>query len=402
MDQAVTRTLLGKAQDLTALLMAEAPRNEAAGRLTEATVTALQNAGLFAMFLPRCFGGSECWPTDGLAIVEALAYGDGSTGWVQMATQISIATAAAYLHPDAARAIFDGNPIVPLIAGQGAPNGTAEIDGRGFRLTTKGSYGSGLLHSAYFHTGAVVTENGKPRMVPGTQIPDIRIFIVPIAKGELRGNWDVMGLRATGSVDYAITDVYVPEEYTHALQANVPRSGGDLYRLGISGFGNLGHSAFALGTARRALDELKALANGAGPRPSALALGAGESFQESFGAAEAQLRAARAFLFDVHGANEATLKNGDPLTTRQITLSRLALNHVTTVAAGICAMAFKFAGGAAVRAGALQRCVRDMMVGAQHITTTPFVLRECAKDLLGQAEGKVWSLRGLVDPPKSP
>lgn len=114
------------------------------------------------------------------------------------------------------------------------------------------------------------------------------------------------------------------------------------------------------------------------------------------------MRAARALLFEVHGANEATLKNGDPLATRQLTLSRLALNHVTTVAAGVCAMAFKFAGGAAARAGALQRCVRDMMVGAQHITTTPFVLRECAKDLLGQAEGKVWSLRGLVDPPKAP
>lgn len=392
-------TLFDKAKGLSNFLSAQSARQEAAGRLSDETLSALRDAGLFGIFLPRNFGGSECWPTEGLAIFEALSYADGSTGWVVMTTQISIATASAYLDPEAAREIFEGKP-VPLIAGQGAPNGTAEVERGGLRLTCRGAYGSGLLHSSYFHTGSVVTENGRPRMVPGTQTPDVRIFIVPVEKGELRGNWDVMGLRATGSVDYALTNIHVPEGYTHALQANVARTGGGLYRLGISGFGNLGHSAFALGTARRTLDELKALANREGAKPSNLALGSGEGFQEAFGSAEAQLRAARAFLYEVHGENELTLQRDEPLSTRQITLSRLALNHVTKIGSEICAMAFRFAGGAAIRDSALQRCVRDMMVGAQHITTTPFVLRECAKELLDQAKGKVWSLRGLVDPPK--
>ena len=39
-----------------------------------------------------------------------------------------------------------------------------------------------------------------------------------------------------------------------------------------------------------------------------------------------------------------------------------------------------------------------MMTGAQHATTSPQILRECAKDLLGLADGKVWTMRALVDP----
>ena len=46
----------------------------------------------------------------------------------------------------------------------------------------------------------------------------------------------------------------------------------------------------------------------------------------------------------------------------------------------------------------MQRFVRDMMAGAQHAQTSPQILRECAKDLMGMAEGKVWTMRALVDP----
>ena len=61
--------------------------------------------------------------------------------------------------------------------------------------------------------------------------------------------------------------------------------------------------------------------------------------------------------------------------------------------------AFAYGGGRAVRDGELQRAVRDMMTGARLATTSPQILRECAKDLLGVAEGKVWSMRALVEDP---
>ena len=96
---------------------------------------------------------------------------------------------------------------------------------------------------------------------------------------------------------------------------------------------------------------------------------------------------------------ERAVSEPGPIPTRTLTLARLALNHVTTVATDIARFAFSYGGGGALRSGTLQRFVRDMMTGAQHATTSPQILRECAKDLLGIAGDQVWGMRGLIDPP---
>jgi indole-3-acetate monooxygenase len=391
-----TPLLLQRAKDLAPFLSAQSEANENAGRLTDDVVQALKNSKLFSLFVPTTFGGAELWPTAGLEIIEAISYADGSTGWVTMATQVSMATAAAYLKPSAANFVFGTE--IPLIAGQGAPSGRAEPEGLGYRLSGSWNYGSGLLHSKWVHTGATVQQGGTPRAYPGTRSIDTRIFIVPIASVELSGNWDVLGLKATGSIDYAIENAFVAEEFTHRLTANRPFQGGDLYRLGIAGFATVGHTGFALGVARRALDEIAALAL-APHRPSTmLERGGGESFHLQYGRAEAQLIAARAMVFDTWSDIEQSLARGNDLTVRQLTLARLALNHVTSVAGNANGLAFEFGGGTSLRSGAIQRCFRDQRAGAQHFTTSEFIMRECAKELLGLSAGKVWSLRQLVDP----
>jgi alkylation response protein AidB-like acyl-CoA dehydrogenase len=389
-------SLVDAARALGPLLSEQAPKSEAAGRLTEATMEALRDAGMMHFYMPRCFGGAEVWPLEALEIIEALSYADASTGWVTMAAQVSMATAAAYLPPTAARQIFGAG--MPIVAGQGAPFGRAEVTEGGFRLSGKWGYGSGVHHAAWTHTGAMVHEHGRPRTFPGTATPDARIFIVPIDEAELLGNWDVMGLRATGSVDYVMQDVFVPEEFTHRQNAKRPHQGGDLYRLGISGLSTSGHSGFALGVARRALDEIAALSV-ASRRPSMIPeIGGGEVFHQLYGEAEAELRAARAFVFDAWTEVQAQLQRGNDMSVRQMTLIRMALNHVTSVAARVTEFAYKYGGGTAARAGVLQRCFRDMFTGTQHITVSPWILRECAKELLGLSEGKVWGSRAMVEP----
>jgi alkylation response protein AidB-like acyl-CoA dehydrogenase len=390
-------SLVEKAGDLHSVVSEEAARGEAKGRLTDETVAALRDNGFFGMWIPRCFGGSETGPVEFLSVIEQISYSDGSTGWVLMAAQVAMGTAAAYLESGAANALFGKR--MPVIAGQGAPNGRAEVDGKGYRLSGKWSYGSGLLHSEYIHTGALVYENGAPRMLPGGKFQDIRIFIVPIERAKLTGNWDVLGLRATGSVDYTIDDVYVPEEMTHLQSANIAVQGGGLYRLRIFGLSTIGHTGFALGIGRRILDELAALARQENGRPQILPQrGGGESFHEQFGLAEAKVRASRAFAYEAWREIEAALDRGDEPNTRQITLARLALNYATSAIAEVCAFAYHYGGGVALRDGILQRCFRDMHAGIQHATTSTGILRECARELLDIAPGKIWAPRMLVDP----
>ena len=114
--------------------------------------------------------------------------------------------------------------------------------------------------------------------------------------------------------------------------------------------------------------------------------------------AEAQFRAARALVFEAWRGIEDALGHDGPIPTRRFTLIRLALNHLTTVANDVAQLAFAYGGGGALRDSVVQRFVRDMMTGAQHAQTSPRILRECAKDLMGMAEGKVWTMRALVDP----
>lgn len=391
-------TLLAKAKELAPLFREQAAANEAEGKLTAKVEAALTEAGFFGLWIPRCYGGTEASPVEGLEIIEALSYTDGSTGWVVMATQVAAGTAAAYLDASAADEIFGER--IPVFAGVGAPRGRADPENGGYRLNGDWSYGSGMLHAEYLHTGGMILENGAPRTLPGSTALDSRIFVIKVADTELRGNWDVLGLRATGSIDYAVKDLYVPEAYTHLQSLKEAKQGGSLYKLGIQGLGGICHSAFALGTARRALDELAALARAETGRPQLLPeRGGGESFQEKFGHAEAQLRAARALVVETLRDVEAGLARGDDVSVRQFTLMRLALNHVTSVAGEVCAFCFHYGGGIALRTGDLQRCFRDMNTGMQHITTGPNILRQCGIELLGIAPGKVWGPRGLIDPP---
>ncbi len=379
--------LVAKARALAPLLRAEAHKHERDGRLSDATVAALQDAGFFGLLVPKCFGGFEAGPVEALAIYEALAEADGSTGWVLMACNVGTGSAAGYLPPEGAQAVFGKH--IPIIAGEGGPRGKAVREGKGYRLTGRWSYGSGVLHTEYIHTGGMVMENGKPT--------EARTFIVPTKQAKFLGNWDVLGLNGTGSIDYGLEDVFVPEEMTHSPNALVGRQGGSLYRLGIVGMSPLGHTGFTLGLGRRILDELKALVH-APTRPSPLAeFGGSTSFQENFATAEAKFRAGRAFCYEVWRDVQQSLDRDEPCTSRQFTLMRLSLNHVTTAVTEVATFAHRAGGGVALRSGILQRCFRDMFGATQHRIVSTNMLGECGRELLGLAEGKEWQSRGLVD-----
>src|ERR1700722_7921962 len=183
-------SLISRAKGLSSLISEQAPIGEAQGKLTDKCIKALRDADLFSLFVPKSVGGAELWPAEGLEIIETLSQSDGSAGWVVMATQVSIASCAAYLAPGVAKEIFRSH--ITLIAGQGAPIGKADSEQNGYRLQGNWSYGSGLLHSDWVHTGATIHQDGAPRNDPETKNRDTRIFIVPITQVELKDNWDVL------------------------------------------------------------------------------------------------------------------------------------------------------------------------------------------------------------------
>jgi indole-3-acetate monooxygenase len=379
--------LSAAARRLQPLLQQEAAAGEEQGQLTPKVVDALHETGLFGMWLPEELGGSELTPRQSLEVLEELAYGDASTSWVVMAACLAIGTAGAYLPASAVDTLFPPNrKRLNVIAGQGTRPGKAVTTKGGHLVSGSWSFGSGLKHSTYIHTAAIVEETGENR-----------IFNLPIEQAKLIDNWDVMGLRATGSIDYTLDNVFVPEEFSHPVLTLEPERGGSLYRIGIINFALICHSGWALGVGRRMLDDLRALTKAKIGRAAQDA--GNESFQQAYGLAEAKLRSARAFVFETWTDMEEALERGEPISTRQQTLNRLALYNATWMANEVSEFVYKAAGTSALREGSIQRYFRDMHAGTQHATSSPGVLRACGQELVAPAEGKSWMFLSLIDAP---
>src|SRR5215831_15190869 len=200
------------------------------GRLADPVVAALHQEKLYGMWVPRALGGAELTPVESLQVIENVAYGDPSAGWVLMAAALAIGTGAAYLGDSAVQELFGGGRI-PVIAGQGTRPGNAVPVNGGFRLSGSWSFASGIKHGTHIHTLGIIEGTGEPR-----------IFVLPVGEAKLIDNWDVMGLRGTGSIDYTIDSAIVPEAYSHFAVTDVPKRGGALFTIGIAGFATICHS----------------------------------------------------------------------------------------------------------------------------------------------------------------
>jgi alkylation response protein AidB-like acyl-CoA dehydrogenase len=387
MTVSTTIDLVERAKAVGALADVHAAWGDEHGRLAEPVVEALHREGLYGIWVPRTIrGGAELDVVSSLRVIEHVSYGDPSAGWVLMAAALAIGTGAAYLGDDAVGELFSGSRL-PTIAGQGTRPGKAVPRDGGFLLSGAWSFASGIRHSTHIHTLGIVEGTGEPR-----------IFVLPVRQATLVDNWDVLGLRGTGSIDYTIDSVFVPEGYSHFAVTDVPKRGGALYTIGIIGFAVICHSAWGCGIGRRLLDELGACLKVKMGRAGTLAQS--DSFQEQYAKIEGAFRAARALVYETWSDVKDTMDRGEPLSVRQHTLMRLAMAHVTWASHEVAAFVYKAAGTTALRAGTIQRLFRDMHAGTQHVTSSPPVFRAIGRELAGLAEGKTWVFLDVVDAPR--
>jgi indole-3-acetate monooxygenase len=382
----MTVTLPERAKVVGSIASDHADWGDQHGRLADPVVDALHREGLFGMWVPRSLGGAELDPVSSLQVIENVAYGDPSAGWVLMAASLAIGTGAAYLGDAAVNELFPASAKrLPVIAGQGTRPGKAVPHGDGFQLSGSWSFASGIKHGTHIHTLAIIEGTGEPR-----------IFVLPVEKVNLIDNWNVMGLRATGSIDYTIDAVHVPDSYTHFAVTDVPKRGGNLYTVGIVGFAAMCHSAWACGIGRRLLDELAGNVQARGGRAGTQATS--ESFLEQYAKAEGTYRAGRALVYEVWGEMSELLNRGERPSVRLQSLIRLAMAHVTWAAHDAATFVYASAGTTGLRAGTIQRLFRDMHAGTQHLVASPPVFRAIGRELAGLAPKATWRFVDLIDP----
>ncbi|MDA0821008.1 MAG: acyl-CoA dehydrogenase family protein [Proteobacteria bacterium] len=385
--------LLQRLEPLTGLIEGQADESDKIRHMTDPCYAGLQAQGFFHMMTPRVLGGSELSWSDGLHVAESISQIDGATGWLLMVAGVQHGSCGSLITEAGCRDVFAAGTDTN-IAGQGIPRGLArKVDG-GYMIKGDWSYGSGIYHSNWIHSGCVLMEDGKPLMDDHGGLIVI-ITYVPRSAIDLKDNWDVIGLRGTGSFDYSIAEErFVPDDFTYVYSKSTVERGGNHYSLGIVGFTAWGHTSFALGVGRHALNELRAIAKGkAGPFG---VLADSASFQEKYARAEAQYRAARAFVYSAWNDLDESLLNEEPPTNEQLALIKLAFRYSHEVMSDVCTFAFNFGGGIALRASPLQRCYRDMHAGLQHILLSDQIMQDCGKVLMGHVpEGARMQLLGL-------
>ena len=342
------------------------------------TVEAMQSEGLFGVMTPKAVGGAELPIADVLDVYSELARADGSAGWCLMDGASAVAYFGAYC-PDSFvdRLFADG---IPLCAGQFAPNGTGVRDGNGYRVTGNYSFGSGIHYANWVGSGFIVPPE------EGSDTPAQYLFaLVPKDEVELRGNWNVLGLQSTASLDYRLDAVFTPEDASFLFAAPTRYRGGAIYELGVISLTAIGHAGFAMGVTRRALDELSSLAKTKVRMGSADFLKDNERFLYALAVLESRFRAACAWVYDAFDELERTAIETEKFDAKTSLQVRQATVFVTQQGADICREAYLLAGTTALRYGGLQRCFRDIHAGSQHFFASPASTLEFARDLMGEA-----------------
>jgi len=366
--------LLAGVERIRPILTAQCEVEEQQGHLSRASSDALYDPGILQMKTPAVLGGGEADLVTQYEVIEAVSRINPAAGWCGMIGATSIAFPGAFLSDDGVAAMF-GDGRIPRGALLVMPSARAVPVEGGFRLTGRWAFASGVQHAEWIAAQALVTRDDDLS-------PALHMLVFPATAAELHDNWQVLGLRGTGSCDISVSDLYVPVSMAWDVGTRLPQRGGPLYRLGIPAFVANEHAAFATGLARRALDVLieTAVNKKRGYGPGAVSLADRAAVQRMIGHSELRLRAARGLALDVYARAMQMALRGETLSPQLALETRAAAVYCTEVAGEIISQAFRYSGAAAIyEKSFMQRCLRDISVAAQHL-----MVSEVAYELLGK------------------
>ncbi len=242
--------MLRRAEALRPVLRARQAETEAAGRLLDETHQAFVDAGFYRALQPRRFGGYEFGLRDFVRVMSEVSRGCPSSGWV-LALTAGHPHLLAHFGEQAQAELYgeDGDTRVP---GRPVQAGDAVPTEGGYVVSGAWDYASGCDHATHFMASAIVRGSEPPRLL---------WLLVERADFSIVDNWDVIGLRGTGSKRVVCEHVFVPEHraITAIGTTDEPWPGwgthaNPLYAGGLFSLLFFELGAIAVGVARGAID----------------------------------------------------------------------------------------------------------------------------------------------------
>jgi alkylation response protein AidB-like acyl-CoA dehydrogenase len=381
-----------RARELKPILAAGSDEAERLREVTPKVVAAMKERGIFRMLLPRSLGGAELDPLTYTAVLYELAQGDGSTAWC-LGQNSGCSMIAPYLPEDSAREVFGGidgilawGPDLPG-AGKGTP-----VEG-GYRITGQWSFATGSRHATWLGCHVPIFDKSGERMQAPDGRPLTRTMVFPKSQARIIDNWQVLGLRGTGSDSYALNDHFVPQEFSAGRDSEAElREPGPLYKFTSGMIYAMSFSHVSMGIARGALDAFLEIARDKVPRGAKGTLRENNVIQSQVSQCEARLRSSRAYLRGVIADMWDEAQTHNRISIDHHPHLRLASTWAIQQAREIVATVYHAAGASAIfESNPLERRMRDIHAGTQQGQGRPMHFETVGQIFLGlPPEGRMF------------
>jgi len=280
--------------------------------------------------------------------------------------------------------VFTAHDNRVTVGGQFFPNGMGAVVDGGYRITGAWNFGSGTGHAEYVAGGFMPTVDGE-LVVGDDGIPPLLVAVFPRQDIVFTDGWHVQGLKGTGSFDYNVSDVFVPETRTFELFTRTPERGrSPAFRMGLMAITAAGHASWALGVAKSMLDDVSELAMVKVRMGDDGALANRATFQKGLSHHRAMWKAARLLVLDTFTSAEQHVLAGGELTPTMRADLRVAATYATEASREVVQWAHLAAGTSAIREGSrLERAFRDLYTGTQHVFIGEKTYTDAARIHLG-------------------
>lgn len=244
---------LQRARALVPVLRQRAGTGEALRQMPKETLEDLHRTGLLRYHQPKRWGGMELPFVAVFDLPAEVARGCASTAW--NIGNLGIHHWMLALYDERAQdEVWSANPDALIASGIAYPQGRGrKVDG-GFVVSGHWNFSSGVDPADWNMLATTVRD--------GDRVIDHRMCLVPRTDYEIVDDWQVLGMKATGSKSVKATEIFVPEH--RAISMYLARGGSDfpgaranpnpLYRVPLSGLGSHCLAGAGVGNAQAALE----------------------------------------------------------------------------------------------------------------------------------------------------
>jgi indole-3-acetate monooxygenase len=383
--------LLLAVEDIRPLIEANSAEAEANRQLSAEVYDAMHHAGLFAMLAPKARGGFELHPVACMRVWEAVARIDTAAAWNLVMNQ-GIAAYAAWLPAEGVDTLFrDG---VPTVAGALFPFGKAVRVSGGWRITGQVAFGSGCQNARWLAMPMLEMAGDQPKRDPETGQSAHFATFFPSSAAKILDTWHTYGMRGSGSTDYAVEDLFVPDHLTApvaALRHPAPGFEGPLYRM-WPWAQIIGEGSVLIGAATAAVDAAVHLCRTKTPAYTSTALRDQQLVQFHMGKAKARVDAARDTL---HRAATDAYDDVAQGNSRLSPEAKIRIQLASCFVAEACAEAVRLVndavGTSSIRVGQpFERHFRDVHVLLQHSDKSSARYASAGRLMFGLENDWVW------------